>query len=85
MTGGLSEKVQSMQSRSMSEKCFAAAEPADLKAVADGVARRGAHAAVAVSVDGELLGVIALSDVLKLGIRERITERPVRWASLPRW
>ena len=52
---------------------FGAAEPADLKAVADGVARRGATP-LAVSVDGEILGVIALSDVLKLGIRERITE-----------
>jgi potassium-transporting ATPase ATP-binding subunit len=52
---------------------FGAGEPPDLKAVADGVAKRGATP-LAVSVDGEILGVIALSDVLKPGIQERITE-----------
>jgi potassium-transporting ATPase ATP-binding subunit len=52
---------------------FGAAEPPDLKTVAEGVAKRGATP-LAVSVDGEILGVIALSDVLKPGIRERIAE-----------
>jgi potassium-transporting ATPase ATP-binding subunit len=58
--------------RHVAEK-YGAAEPSDLKAVADSVAKRGATP-LAVSVDGEILGVIALSDVLKPGIRERISE-----------
>jgi len=52
---------------------FGAAAPPELRAVADGVARKGATP-IAVSVDGEVLGVIALSDVPKHGIRERIAQ-----------
>jgi potassium-transporting ATPase ATP-binding subunit len=52
-------------------EAFGAPEPPDLTAVADRVARKGATP-LAVSVDGEILGVIALSDVPKPGIRERI-------------
>jgi len=50
---------------------FGSSEPADLKAVADRVAMKGATP-LAVAIDGKVLGVIALSDVLKPGIRERI-------------
>ena len=50
---------------------FGAAEPPDLRGVADRVARRGATP-LAVSIDGRILGVIALSDVPKPGIRERL-------------
>jgi potassium-transporting ATPase ATP-binding subunit len=46
-------------------------EPPDLREVADRVARQGSTP-LAVSVDGRILGVIALSDVPKPGIRERI-------------
>jgi potassium-transporting ATPase ATP-binding subunit len=46
-------------------------EPPDLKAVANRVAMRGATP-LAVAVNGNILGVIALSDVPKPGIRERI-------------
>jgi len=46
-------------------------EPPDLRAVAGRVAQQGATP-LAVSVDGRILGVIALSDVVKPGIRERI-------------
>ncbi len=45
--------------------------PPDLWDVANRVARRGSTP-LAVSVDGHILGVIALSDVPKPGIRERI-------------
>jgi potassium-transporting ATPase ATP-binding subunit len=48
-------------------------EPPDLRASADRVARQGATP-LAVSVDGRILGVIALSDVPKPGIRERIAQ-----------
>ena len=50
---------------------FGGSEPADLKGAADQVAMKGATP-LAVAVDGKILGVIALSDVLKPGIRERI-------------
>src|SRR5664280_1802778 len=50
---------------------FGGLEPADLKGAADRVAMKGATP-LAVAVDGTILGVIALSDVLKPGIRERI-------------
>jgi len=50
---------------------FGGLEPADLKAAADRVAMKGGTP-LAVAVDGKILGVIALSDVLKPGIRERI-------------
>jgi potassium-transporting ATPase ATP-binding subunit len=52
-------------------EAFGAVEPPDLRGVADRVARRGATP-LAVSVDGHVLGVIALSDVPKPGMRERI-------------
>jgi K+-transporting ATPase ATPase B chain len=50
---------------------FGAAEPPDLRPAADRVARQAATP-LAVSVDGHVLGVIALSDVPKPGMRERI-------------
>ncbi len=50
---------------------FGMPEPPDLRAAADRVARRGATP-LAVSVGGRILGVIALSDVPKPGIRGRI-------------
>jgi potassium-transporting ATPase ATP-binding subunit len=52
---------------------FRRPEPDGLRAAADEVARMGATP-LAVSVDGEILGVIALSDVVKPGIRERIAK-----------
>jgi K+-transporting ATPase ATPase B chain len=52
---------------------FGTPEPPDLRAASDGVARRGATP-LAVSANGHILGVVALSDVLKPGIRERIAE-----------
>ncbi len=52
---------------------FGAPEPPDLKAAAEGVARKGATP-LAVAVGGDILGVIALSDVPKPGIRERIVQ-----------
>ena len=50
---------------------FGVSETADLKGAADRVAMQGATP-LAVAVDGKILGVIALSDVLKPSIRERI-------------
>jgi K+-transporting ATPase ATPase B chain len=47
--------------------------PPDLQEAADRVARNGATP-LAVAVDGKVLGVIALSDVPKPGIRERIRQ-----------
>jgi len=58
--------------RHTSEK-FKGAEPNDLRAASALVASRGATP-LAVSVDGQILGVITLSDVLKPGIRERVTQ-----------
>ena len=52
---------------------FGAPEPPDLRTVADQVAAKGATP-LAVSVGGNILGVIVLSDVPKPGIRERITQ-----------
>jgi K+-transporting ATPase ATPase B chain len=52
-------------------EAFGTVEPPDLRVVADRVAMRGATP-LAVSVDGHVLGVIALSDVPKPGMRERI-------------
>jgi K+-transporting ATPase ATPase B chain len=52
-------------------EAFGGSEPPDLKAAADRVAMKGATP-LAVAVDGKILGVIALSDVPKPGIRERI-------------
>ncbi len=52
---------------------FDTTEPSDLKAAAAVVANQGATP-LAVSVDGQILGVITLSDVLKPGIRDRIAQ-----------
>jgi potassium-transporting ATPase ATP-binding subunit len=54
-------------------EAFGSPVPADLKEVADSVATKGATP-LAVSVNGSILGVIALSDVPKPGIRERILQ-----------
>ncbi len=52
---------------------FGREAPSDLQAVADSVSRKGATP-LAVSMDGDILGVVVLSDVLKPGIRERMQE-----------
>jgi K+-transporting ATPase ATPase B chain len=52
-------------------EAFGKPAPADLKHIADRVAKRGATP-LAVAVDGAILGVAVLSDVLKPGIRARI-------------
>ncbi|HXZ00325.1 MAG TPA: potassium-transporting ATPase subunit KdpB [Stellaceae bacterium] len=65
--GAVSAVVQYVAER------FGAPEPPDLKAAADGVAKKGATP-LAVAVGGDILGVIALSDVPKPGIRKRIGE-----------
>jgi len=52
---------------------FGREAPSDLQAVADSVSRKGATP-LAVSMDGDILGVVALSDILKPGIRERMQE-----------
>ena len=52
-------------------EAFGGSEPPDLKDAADRVAKKGATP-LAVAVDGKILGVIALSDVPKPDIRERI-------------
>jgi K+-transporting ATPase ATPase B chain len=54
-------------------EAFGGAEPPDLAAAANRVASRGATP-LAVSVDGRILGVIALSDVIKPGIPPRIAQ-----------
>ena len=50
---------------------FGTPAPPDLQETADRVARNGATP-LAVAIDGRILGVIALSDVPKPGIRERL-------------
>ncbi|MFY9894765.1 MAG: potassium-transporting ATPase subunit KdpB [Xanthobacteraceae bacterium] len=52
---------------------FAAVAPPDLQTIADGVAKKGATP-LAVSVNGDIVGIVVLSDKLKPGIRERIAE-----------
>jgi K+-transporting ATPase ATPase B chain len=52
---------------------FGREAPFDLQAIADSVSRKGATP-LAVSMDGDILGVVVLSDVLKPGIRERMQE-----------
>lgn len=47
--------------------------PPDLQQLADDVSRKGATP-LAVSVDGDILGIVVLSDVLKPGIAERLKE-----------
>jgi K+-transporting ATPase ATPase B chain len=54
-------------------EAFGAPEPPDLKQVADRVAGQGATP-LAVAVDGKIIGVIALSDVVKPGISARIAQ-----------
>jgi K+-transporting ATPase ATPase B chain len=54
-------------------RTFGKPAPTDLEQAADSVARKGATP-LAVSVDGQILGVIALSDVPKPGIRDRIEQ-----------
>ena len=54
-------------------QAFGSREPADLKRIVETVAAKGATP-LAVSVGGHILGVIALSDVPKPGIRARIVE-----------
>ncbi len=54
-------------------EAFGSPEPPDLKELANGIAQRGATP-LAVSVDGGIVGVIALSDVPKPGIRERVKQ-----------
>ncbi|HME22037.1 MAG TPA: potassium-transporting ATPase subunit KdpB [Acetobacteraceae bacterium] len=50
---------------------FGSSEPPGLRAAADSAAKQGATP-LAVSRDGDIVGVVVLSDVLKPGIRERI-------------
>jgi K+-transporting ATPase ATPase B chain len=52
---------------------FGMPEPVDLAAAVDAVAKGGATP-LAVAVDGDILGVIELSDVLKPAIRERTAQ-----------
>ncbi len=52
---------------------FGAVAPSDLQKIADGVAKKGATP-LAVSVNGDIVGIVVLSDKLKPGIRERIAE-----------
>jgi len=54
-------------------EAFGRAEPLDLKGAANEIAMKGATP-LAVAVDGEILGLIALSDVPKPGIRLRIEQ-----------
>jgi K+-transporting ATPase ATPase B chain len=56
-------------------------EPADLAAAADAVAKAGATP-LAVAVDGDILGVIELSDVLKTG-SESAPRNCARWEFAP--
>jgi potassium-transporting ATPase ATP-binding subunit len=52
---------------------FKIAVPAALQGIADSVAGKGATP-LAVAVDGDILGIVALSDVLKPGIRARLDQ-----------
>jgi K+-transporting ATPase ATPase B chain len=52
---------------------FRTSAPPDLQAIADSVAKKGATP-LAVSVNGDIIGIVVLSDKLKPGIRERILE-----------
>jgi len=52
---------------------FGALPSPDVNAIADEVARKGATP-LAVSVNGEIVGIVALSDKLKPGIRDRILQ-----------
>jgi K+-transporting ATPase ATPase B chain len=52
---------------------FGKTAPSDLQNIADGVSRKGSTP-LAVSVDGVILGIVVLSDMLKPGISERMKE-----------
>jgi K+-transporting ATPase ATPase B chain len=52
---------------------FHCSAPADLQAIADRVSKKGATP-LAISVNGDILGIVVLSDTLKPGIRDRIIE-----------
>ena len=52
---------------------FGQRAPSDLQSIADGVSRKGSTP-LAVSVDGVILGIVVLSDLLKPGISERMQE-----------
>jgi K+-transporting ATPase ATPase B chain len=52
---------------------FQRSAPADLQAIADRVSNSGATP-LAISVNGDILGIVVLSDTLKPGIRERMRE-----------
>src|SRR5208337_3791822 len=47
--------------------------PADLQAIADRVSEQGASP-LAISVNGDILGIVVLADTLKPGIRERMQQ-----------
>src|SRR5208337_2893222 len=52
---------------------FHASVPTDLQVIADRVSKLGATP-LAISVNGDILGIVVLSDTLKPGIRERIAQ-----------
>ncbi|MGO8846790.1 MAG: potassium-transporting ATPase subunit KdpB [Methylocella sp.] len=52
---------------------FHASVPTDLQAIADRVSKLGATP-LAISINGDILGIVVLSDTLKPGIRERIAQ-----------
>jgi K+-transporting ATPase ATPase B chain len=54
-------------------EAFHASAPADLQKIADRVSEQGATP-LAVSVNGDILGIVALADTLKPGIRQRIEQ-----------
>ncbi|MGD0023305.1 MAG: potassium-transporting ATPase subunit KdpB [Xanthobacteraceae bacterium] len=65
--GAVSAVVQHVMDR------FGTSAPPDLRTIADNVSKKGATP-LAVSVNGDILGIVVLSDKLKPGIRERIVE-----------
>ena len=65
--GAVSAVVQHVSER------FQTAAPPDLETIASSVAKKGATP-LAVSVNGEIVGIVVLSDKLKAGIRDRILE-----------
>jgi K+-transporting ATPase ATPase B chain len=52
---------------------FHRSAPPDLQAIADRVSKKGATP-LAISVNGDILGIVVLSDTLKAGIRQRIEQ-----------
>jgi len=52
---------------------FHCSAPVDLQAIADRVSKKGATP-LAISVNGDILGIVVLSDTLKPGIRQRIEQ-----------